>query len=187
MYWQVVRTRACRASAPSSSGRGSFGKRSANAVIVAMIARLFVLKFVIMRDPAARTYKDTALTPVGEDEEMTLNLLTNTTGAPAPVMHLKKIARLTAAPQVVLNAASMTSSTQSQRRRSYGRRPLYTKPPGGENIRQIRPSTRVFVLGFVLTVDWRESTSMPLGLDKVREDRFFAQCLAHLKPMQTVH
>ena len=28
---------------------------------------------------------------------------------------------------------------------------------------------------------------MPLGLDKVREDRFFAQCLARLKPMQTVH
>jgi hypothetical protein len=28
---------------------------------------------------------------------------------------------------------------------------------------------------------------MPLGLDKVREDRFFAQCLARLKPMQTLH
>jgi len=27
----------------------------------------------------------------------------------------------------------------------------------------------------------------PLGLDKVPEDRFFAQCLARLKPMQTVH
>jgi hypothetical protein len=54
-----------------------------------------------MRDPAARTYKDTALTPVGDDEEMTLNLLTDTTGAPAAVMHLKKIARLTAAPRVV--------------------------------------------------------------------------------------
>jgi hypothetical protein len=46
-----------------------------------------------MRDPAARTYKDTALTPVGDDEEMTLNLLTDTTGAPAAVMHLKKIAK----------------------------------------------------------------------------------------------
>jgi hypothetical protein len=57
------------------------------------------------------------------------------------------------------------------------------RPPGGENIRQIRLSTRVFVLGFVLTVDWRESTLMPLGLDKVRE----GQCLARLKPMQTVH
>jgi hypothetical protein len=28
---------------------------------------------------------------------------------------------------------------------------------------------------------------MPLGLHKVPEDRFFAQCLARLKPMQTVH
>jgi hypothetical protein len=28
---------------------------------------------------------------------------------------------------------------------------------------------------------------MPLGVDKVREDRFLAQCLACLKPMQTVH
>jgi len=56
-----------------------------------------------------------------------------------------------------------------------------------ENIRQLRPSTPAFVLGFVLTVDWRESTLMPLGLDKVREDRFFAQCLARLKPMQTLH
>jgi len=74
---------------------------SKHAVIVATIARLLVLKFVITRDPAARTYKDTALTPVGDDEEMTLNLLTNTTGAPAAVMHLKKIARLTAAPRVV--------------------------------------------------------------------------------------
>jgi hypothetical protein len=44
-----------------------------------------------------------------------------------------------------------------------------------------------FVLRFVLTVDWREPILMPLGLDKVRKDRFLAQCLASLKPMQTVH
>jgi hypothetical protein len=74
---------------------------SKHAVIGAMITRLFVLKFVIMRDPAARTHKDTALTPVGDDEEVRPNLLTNTTGAPAAVMLLKKIARLTAAPRVV--------------------------------------------------------------------------------------
>jgi radical SAM superfamily enzyme YgiQ (UPF0313 family) len=74
---------------------------SKHAVIIAMIARLLVLKFIIMRDPAARTYKDTALTPVSDDEDMTLNLLTNTTGAPAAVMHLKKIARLTAVTRVV--------------------------------------------------------------------------------------
>ena len=28
---------------------------------------------------------------------------------------------------------------------------------------------------------------MPLGLDKVSEDRFFAQCFARLKSVQTVH
>jgi hypothetical protein len=28
---------------------------------------------------------------------------------------------------------------------------------------------------------------MALGLDKIPEDRFFTQCLARLKPMQTVH
>ena len=66
-----------------------------HAVILATIARLLVLKLMITRDPAARTYKDTALTPVSDDEEMTLDLLTNTTGAHAAVSHLKKIARLT--------------------------------------------------------------------------------------------
>src|SRR5215468_7193961 len=74
---------------------------SKHAIIIATIVRLLVLKFVITRDPAARTYKDIALTPVSDDEEMTLNLLTNTTGAHAAVTHLKKIARLTAAPRVV--------------------------------------------------------------------------------------
>jgi hypothetical protein len=56
---------------------------SKHAVIVATIARLLLLKFVIMRDPAARTYKDTALAPIRDDEETTLDLLTNTTGAHA--------------------------------------------------------------------------------------------------------
>jgi hypothetical protein len=70
---------------------------SKHAVIIATIARLLVLKFVITRDPAARTFKDTALTPVADDEETTLNLLTNTAGGRAAVAHLKKIARLTGA------------------------------------------------------------------------------------------
>jgi Radical SAM superfamily len=74
---------------------------SKNAVIAATIVRLLVLKFVITRDPAARTYKDTALTPVSDEEETTLDLLTNTTGAHAAVTHLKKIARLTGAARSV--------------------------------------------------------------------------------------
>jgi hypothetical protein len=68
---------------------------SKHAIIIVTVARLLLLKFVITRDPAARTYKDIALTPVSDDEEMTLNLLTNTTGAHAAVTHFKKIARLT--------------------------------------------------------------------------------------------
>jgi radical SAM superfamily enzyme YgiQ (UPF0313 family) len=68
-----------------------------HAVVIATVVRLLVLKFVITYDPAARTYKDAALTPVADDEDMTLNLLTNTTGARAAVAHLKKIAGLTGA------------------------------------------------------------------------------------------
>ena len=73
---------------------------SKHAVIIGMIARLLLLKFAIMRDPASRTYMDVALAPVSGDEDMTLDLLTNTTGARAAVAHLKKIAGLTGTAQV---------------------------------------------------------------------------------------
>jgi hypothetical protein len=43
-----------------------------HAAIVAMIARLLLLKYAIIRNPAARTYMDVALTPVSSDEEMRL-------------------------------------------------------------------------------------------------------------------
>jgi len=69
-------------------------------VIIGMIARLLLLKFSIMRDPTARTYMDIALAPVSGDEDMTLDLLTNTTGARAAVAHLKKVAGLTGTAQV---------------------------------------------------------------------------------------
>jgi len=67
---------------------------SKHVVILGMIARLFLLKLVITRDPAARTYTDIALTPVNDDD-VTLNLLTSTTGAHAAIAHLKKVAALT--------------------------------------------------------------------------------------------
>jgi len=67
---------------------------SKHVVIVGMIARLFLLKLVITRDPAARTYTDIALTPVNDDD-VTLNLLTSTTGAHAAIAHFKKVAALT--------------------------------------------------------------------------------------------
>ena len=68
---------------------------SKHAVIIGMVTRLLALKIAIIRDPAARTYMDIALTPVSDDEDKTLDLLTKTTGATAAVTHLKKIAKLT--------------------------------------------------------------------------------------------
>jgi hypothetical protein len=68
---------------------------SKHVVIIGMITRLVFLKFVITRDPAARSYTDIALTPVSSDEDITLDLLTNTTGARAAVAHLRKVAALT--------------------------------------------------------------------------------------------
>ena len=65
-----------------------------------MIARLLFLKFVITRDRAARTYTDIALAPVNDDEDETLGLLTQTTGALAAIAHVKKIAELTGAGRV---------------------------------------------------------------------------------------
>jgi len=34
---------------------------------------------------------------------------------------------------------------------------------------------------------WGKPNLMPLGLAKIPEDRFFAQCLARLEPVQAVH
>ncbi|QEX15763.1 hypothetical protein FRZ44_10500 [Hypericibacter terrae] len=67
-----------------------------HAVIVGMIARLLWLRRAIARDPAAGSYTDRALTPVGEDDDETLDLLTQTTGGRAAVAHARKIAELTA-------------------------------------------------------------------------------------------
>jgi hypothetical protein len=47
--------------------------------------------------PGAHNYMDQALTPVSDDGDETLDLLTKTTGARAAVAHVKKIARLTSA------------------------------------------------------------------------------------------
>ena len=64
-------------------------------VIAGMIARLLWLRLAIARDPAARSYMDQALMPVGDDNDETLDLLTKTTGGRAAVAHVKKIAELT--------------------------------------------------------------------------------------------
>ena len=66
-----------------------------HAILAGTIARLLAWKMVIARDPNAAAYMDQALTPVGEDEDATLDLLTKTSGARAAVAHVKKIAKLT--------------------------------------------------------------------------------------------
>ena len=53
------------------------------------------LKRRIERDPNRLAYTDVALTPVHDDDETTLDLLTKTSGAKAAIDHIKKVAALT--------------------------------------------------------------------------------------------
>ena len=72
---------------------------SKHVVLTGTIGRLLLMAFSITRDPNARTYVDKALEPVRDDEDVTLQLLTQTSGARAAVAHIKKIAELTGAGQ----------------------------------------------------------------------------------------
>ncbi|MGC1779219.1 MAG: radical SAM protein [Xanthobacteraceae bacterium] len=67
-----------------------------HAILGAVIVRLVALKMSIARDPKAAAYMDSALTPVGDDGDAMLDLLTKTTGAAAATAHFKKVAALTA-------------------------------------------------------------------------------------------
>jgi hypothetical protein len=64
-------------------------------VLAGTIARLAIWGIAISQRPGARDYVDQALTPVHDGEEVTLDLLTKTTGAGAAVAHVKKVAALT--------------------------------------------------------------------------------------------
>ena len=66
-----------------------------HAVLVGTYARLRLLSKAIARDPQARAYMDQALSPVGDDDDETLDLLTKTSGAVGAVVHAKKVAALT--------------------------------------------------------------------------------------------
>jgi hypothetical protein len=66
-------------------------------ILARTIGRLLMLKMAISNNPYAKAYSDQSLTPVSNDEEITFDLLTKTTGASAAVVHMKKIARLTGA------------------------------------------------------------------------------------------
>jgi radical SAM superfamily enzyme YgiQ (UPF0313 family) len=64
-------------------------------ILTGAIGRLWMWQTVIAYSPGAGNYMDQALTPVSDDGDDTLDLLTKTTGARAAVAHLKKIAQLT--------------------------------------------------------------------------------------------
>jgi hypothetical protein len=87
---------------------------SKHTVIIAMISRLLLLKLAISRDPAAKSYMDRALTPVGDDNDETLDLMTKTTGARAALAHVKKIAGLTGVGIAGLNNPSILAASQKR-------------------------------------------------------------------------
>jgi hypothetical protein len=67
------------------------------AILASATAWLLVWVLAIMRDPNARSYKDQALMPVGNDDDEMLDLVTKTAGGRTAVAHIKKIAALTGA------------------------------------------------------------------------------------------
>jgi hypothetical protein len=62
---------------------------------VATLARLSFAAIRITRDPKRFEYMDEAMTRVTDDEEFTLELLTQTQGAKQAVAHQKKVFGLT--------------------------------------------------------------------------------------------
>jgi len=63
-----------------------------HAVLGLEVVRLYRLTRSIRRDPRARDYMDQALTPVRDDEDETLALLTKTTGAEAAAARVRRAA-----------------------------------------------------------------------------------------------
>ncbi len=71
------------------------GSLAKHAILIGHLARLLAWGTSIAWSPGARNYMDRALTPVGDDDDESLDLLTKTTGALAAVAHIKKVAKLT--------------------------------------------------------------------------------------------
>jgi radical SAM superfamily enzyme YgiQ (UPF0313 family) len=71
-----------------------------HAISVHTVMLLLLWQRAIKRDPKARSYMDLALTPVHDDDDTTLDLLTKTTGARAAVAHINKVNELTGATRV---------------------------------------------------------------------------------------
>jgi radical SAM superfamily enzyme len=76
-------------------------------VLLGMIMRLQLWRMIIARDPDALAYRDQALTPVSNDNDATLDLMTKTAGSAAAIAHVRRVAELTASNRVhaVGNAA----------------------------------------------------------------------------------
>jgi Radical SAM superfamily len=68
-----------------------------HAILAGAMLRMLIWQTAIAYSPGARNYADQALTPVSDDEDETLDLLTKTTGARAAVAHIKKVAEVTGA------------------------------------------------------------------------------------------
>jgi len=66
-----------------------------HASLARLIVRLVLDMRTIARDPLAHAYMDQALAPVGDDDDDSLDLMTQTTGARAAVAHVRRIAELT--------------------------------------------------------------------------------------------
>ena len=66
-------------------------------ILAGVIAGLFVSKIAVDWDAHTPDYMDPALTPVGDDNDATLDLLTKTAGASAAIAHIRKVAELTRA------------------------------------------------------------------------------------------
>lgn len=66
-----------------------------HASLASLIIHLALVARAIMRDTNARDYMDQALTPVSDDDDDVLDLMTMTTGARGAVAHVRKIAKLT--------------------------------------------------------------------------------------------
>lgn len=66
-----------------------------NLKLASAILKLIALKHRLERNPARHLYMDQALSPVQDDDDETLDLLTKTTGAKAALAHQRKVDRLT--------------------------------------------------------------------------------------------
>ncbi len=76
------------------------------------VARFIRMNRAVKRDPAARTYMDQALAPVRDDDDVSLDLLTKTTGA--ATAYAKKLAARAGVGRTVLASASADGGGQAK-------------------------------------------------------------------------